>query len=245
MHQSLAIVVLAVLLFQDPAAFDYATVDRKIAKQPSYVGKPQYALLLVGSDAKHHVWMALDRSEKEQAHPNVLYIDRDADGTLGEEGERIVATSDDGEKRVWKVGKLELKDAKILLEDFELAMHPGQRPAMTLLTFRMNDKVDLSGVYGPNNTFLEFADSPEKAPVLHADPWGPLAFYHAGPDEMRIGRDEIVMLYVGPKGSGPATFLAVDEDFLDLEKDKLFVTLTAKDSKGKEIVSRAQLKEHC
>ncbi len=113
------------------------------------------------------------------------------------------------------------------------------------ISFKMDGKVKMYGGYGPGRTYLQFAESLEKAPVLHADPAGSLAFFHAGPQELKVGRQESVMLYVGNRGSGPATFLAVDERFLNLDEDRIFVTVIAKDRDGKEIRKRTQLKEHC
>lgn len=62
---------------------------------------------------------------------------------------------------------------------------------------------------------------------------------------MSIGQSATFMLYVGTRGPGPSTFMAVDESFLDLDRDKIFATVIAKDAKGNEVRKRTQLKEHC
>ena len=224
-----------------PAAFDYSRVDRKIAGQPKYAAWPRYALLLLGSEKQTRIWMALDKSKAAGAAYDVLYIDRDADGILGEAGERVTGVADDEGGVDFSVGKLELPASKLVLEDFEIS----HRPPETIFMFKLNDKVKIYGVYGPAGVFFQFGDSPEKAPVLHVDPWGTWTFFLAGPDEMKIGQEENVMFYAGHRGSGPATFMALDEHFLDLDKDRIFVTLIAKDAQGKELRERAQLKEHC
>ena len=44
-------------------ATDLAKVERKIAKEPSYQGKPKYCLLVFGPDAKTRVWLVQGRRD--------------------------------------------------------------------------------------------------------------------------------------------------------------------------------------
>jgi len=245
MHNPLlALTALAsVLLFQEP--FDYTKVSRKIASEPKYTAAPRYALLLVGTEGKTRIWMAMDKSKAAGDLYDVFYLDRDGDGNLGEEGERVAAPVNAKDGIDFRLGKVEIPEAKVLLEDIQVTNYPMGKTRINLITFRMDGKVTLYGAYGPNGTYLQFGESPEKAPILHAAPSGVLSFMHMGPEEMKIGEEDSVMVYVGVRGSGPASFLAVDESFLDLDKDKLFVTLVARDAKGKEIRQRTQIKEHC
>lgn len=237
--------VLVLHSFQDPAALDFTKVDRTIKKQPKYVGEPLYALLLLGTEGKTRIWMALDKSKAGRIDYDVLYIDRDGDGDLGEEGERIAGTADEHDRTVMKVGKVEFAEAKLVLENLTVTRYPKEEPPMNFVSFTLNGKVRMTGGYGSNHTYLKFKPTLEEAPVLLADPWGPLSFHHAGPEELNVGEEETVMLYVGNRGSGFGSFTAVDEDFLDLSKDKIIVTLIAKDREGKEFRQRTQLKEHC
>ena len=72
----------ALLLGVAPAgAVDYTKIDRTIAKEPKYQGKPQYALLVFGPDAKVRVWVVVDGDN--------LYVDRNANGDLTEDEERL------------------------------------------------------------------------------------------------------------------------------------------------------------
>src|SRR5262249_44097505 len=71
----------ALALSAGAAAADLAKVDRTIRKEPAYKGKPRYCLLVFGREAKHRVWLALDG--------DTLYVDRDCDGDLTGEGERV------------------------------------------------------------------------------------------------------------------------------------------------------------
>jgi hypothetical protein len=239
----------ALLAFQEPAlksaSVDFSKVDRTIKKLPKYVGEPLYALLLLGPEGKTRIWMALDKSKESRIDYDILYIDRDGDGELGEEGERIAGAADEHDRTVMLVGKVEFAEAKLLLENFKVIRYPKETPPMNFVSFTINGKVRMTGGYGNNDTYLKFKPTLDEAPILLADPWGPLSFHHAGPDELKVGQEETVMLYVGNRGSGFGSFTAVDEDFLDLSKDKIIVTLIAKDREGKKFRQRTQLKEHC
>jgi hypothetical protein len=78
-------VLLGTLLFW-PAlanAADLSKVDRTIKKEPAYKGKPRYCLLVFGPEAETRVWLVLDG--------DTLFVDRNGNGDLTEEGKRIAA----------------------------------------------------------------------------------------------------------------------------------------------------------
>ena len=228
-----------------PAAFDYSKVDRKIASQPKFVASPRYGLLILGTGRKTRIWMALDKSTAEQGFYDVLYFDCDGDGNLGEEGERFVESRDEHGSLCMKVGRVKIPGSNLVLDNVRFRNYHSEEPPFVSLSFRVNDRVEVYGGYGPDGEHLQFAESPEKAPILHVDPMGPLSFLRVAPAEMRIGRAEPVMIYAGNQGSGAATFLAVDERYLNPLKDKILVTIIAKDREGKEVRQQAQLWEHC
>jgi len=63
-------------------AVDLSKVDRTITKEPVYqTKKPKYCLLVFGPEAKHRVWLVQDGDN--------LYVDKNGNGDLTEEGERI------------------------------------------------------------------------------------------------------------------------------------------------------------
>ena len=238
----------AVLFLQDapakPVAFDYSKVDRKIATSPTFLAEPRFAMLLLGS--KTRIWMALDKSTKEVAYHNVLYIDRDADGDLGERGERFNAIPRDGKALAFEVGKIDIAAPEnFFLDDLTITSYPAERVPHFRVSFRLNDKVDIYGPYAPGHERAVFEESPAKAPILHADLTSPLNFFHAWPEELPKGQEETFMLYVGQQGSAANTFMAVDENYLKLDQDKIFATIIGQDSKGKEVRRRNRLDEHC
>ncbi len=61
---------------------DLTTIDRTIRKEPAYEAEPYYALLVAGQRAEHRVWLVIDGDE-------VSYLDRNGNGDLTDEGERI------------------------------------------------------------------------------------------------------------------------------------------------------------
>lgn len=66
---------------------DLAKIDRAIKKEPVYKSKtPKYCLFVFGPEAKTRVWLVHDG--------DVLYVDRNGNGDLTEEGERVETTDD-------------------------------------------------------------------------------------------------------------------------------------------------------
>jgi thiol-disulfide isomerase/thioredoxin len=62
-------------------AVDLKKLDRTILKEPKYTSEPRYALLVFGPEAKTKVWLVLDGE--------TLYVDRNGNGDLTENGERV------------------------------------------------------------------------------------------------------------------------------------------------------------
>src|SRR5262249_55442770 len=78
----LALAVLALAVGGAPAwAFDLDKVERTIAKEPAYQGKPKYCLLVFGPEARGRCWLVQDG--------DTLYVDRNCNGDLTEAGKRV------------------------------------------------------------------------------------------------------------------------------------------------------------
>ena len=91
----LAAVAGATTTLDDKAEYveiDYAKIDRKLAKEPTYVAEPRYALFVFGLEGKARMWAVLDKSDAESPYYDVLYLDLDADGDLTDDGERFQGT---------------------------------------------------------------------------------------------------------------------------------------------------------
>ena len=93
--------------FTSAAANDLAKVDRTIVKQPAYQHSPRYCLLVFGPEAKHRVWLVFDG--------DVLYIDRNGNGDLTEENERLTmppVISSDSRIYAWE-RRIQIGDLKV------------------------------------------------------------------------------------------------------------------------------------
>lgn len=79
--------VLFLALGSGAFAADLAKVDRSIHKEPKYSGKPKYCLFVFGPEAKHRVWLVQDGAK--------LYVDKNGNGDLTDEGEKIAAQKEE------------------------------------------------------------------------------------------------------------------------------------------------------
>jgi hypothetical protein len=189
---ALAAVALAALAL--PAgAVELAAIERKLAKEPTYAGKPAYCLLALGADAKTRVWVVRDG--------DVVYVDKNGNGDLTEPGEKFTATPDvdDGE------------DMKVAITQFDLGDLPpigGKTPYTSLVLHR--NVVESKGLEGAKHVTdvaqvvvrlhdkhsqsaaPTFAAKAADAPVAHLD----------GPLEIRVA----------PHPKGEPVCLAKDAD---------------------------------
>src|SRR4029077_10756985 len=68
---------------------DLTKIDRTIKKEPAYQTKtPKYCLLVFGPEAKTRVWLVQDGDK--------LYVDRNGNGDLIEDGACVAAKKGDG-----------------------------------------------------------------------------------------------------------------------------------------------------
>lgn len=85
MRRTFPAILLINLLTALPAwAVDYDKIDRVIRKEPAYSGKPEYALLLFGPEARRRVWVVVDGE--------LAYVDRNGDGDLTAPEEKFALT---------------------------------------------------------------------------------------------------------------------------------------------------------
>lgn len=183
-------------------ATDLSTVDRKIAKLPKFTAEKQlYGLLVLGPEAASKVWLVADGE--------TLYVDRNANGDLTDDGEPLAAratTDSRGRFRIceWSVGRLARRSpylVHVAVEYINTSWHP-EDPA--LADPRMEALVKLpdanrsairvrrpaSRRYFSGSTV--FRSSPEDAPVLHMDgpltllPTGGLTLKRAEPTDLRV-----------------------------------------------------------
>jgi len=179
---------------------DLTKIDRTIAKEPAYQTKtPKYGLLVFGPEAKSRAWVVLDG--------DVLYVDRNCNGDLTEEGERLVINNP---KRNDKKNAVDSKS--VVITDREGVKHQ--------LTFRLTRTgVGLvtrdHGSQYVGSTYRDdmmFADRPQDAPIVHLN--GPLTLLLvAPPRKWAPGETVDLVVLFGTPGLGKGTFAYMIQGF--------------------------------
>jgi hypothetical protein len=252
---SAAFLLVGFLAAGAPAA-DLTKIDRTIAKEPAYQGKPKYCLLVFGPEAKFRVWLVLDG--------DTLYVDRNGNGNLTEAGNRV------GKSRHPR-----LHD--VLFEPVVLTGVDGKRRhLLTVRTYnsggmgvnddrgvafgRLETKVRYQMVGGLENQCasylrlredrdkVEFADRPTNAPIIHFD--GPLTlalcdskvFWNSTDNEesSRLRKTGVgwLAVVIGTPGIGKGTFAVTWTKCPEVLAD---IEFPNKDPGGKPIAVRVTL----
>ena len=189
-HFLLALVFLAIS--SAPAsAVDLTKIDRTIAKEPAYKSEPRYCLLVFGPQAKFRVWLVRDG--------DVLYVDRNGNGDLTEEGERVVTKK--GLASVFEAGDITEADGQTKHTNLLLQFHD----TWTILQIIVKGKRPQMASLGERS--LQFAARPQDAPIIHFN--GPLTIRLVEKIKARAG--EVYFAEIGTPGlGGSGTFAAID-----------------------------------
>ncbi|MEX0718738.1 MAG: hypothetical protein WD066_19240 [Planctomycetaceae bacterium] len=183
------------------AEFDLAKVERQLAKEPVYAGQPKYCLLVFGPTGETRVWLVSDGKDR-------LYVDRDGDGDLTAEGEKVEVERTrgflewllglDGNESL-KIGTIAEKDGKT--EHKELTLMPfGDEGEYFFATIEVPGR-------GTQYAMPTFAEKPADAPIVHFN--GPLTLRMQ--DRSLIADDGTAELYleIGTPGLGDDTFVSM------------------------------------
>jgi hypothetical protein len=179
--------------------FDLAKIDRTIGKEPDYqTAFPQYCLLVFGRQAKTHIWLVVDGKN--------AYIDRNSNGDLSDEGERVTSDSTS-----FDLGDIKERATQLVHHTLRLTVYKN---AENVFSFRMSlsrrQKVGYGAYAKP-----KFGDSPESAPILHFNGpptfarYGPISFLTRNVDGHSY-RKTYLRLYAGSPGIGENTFVSYD-----------------------------------
>ncbi len=206
--------LLAVASAAPGAGPDLAALPRTLAKEPAYAGRPAYALLVMGAEARQRAWLVLDGA--------TAYLDRNGNGDLTEAGEKVVL---EGGAEVD-----ETPDVKVTLTQFDLGELPAPSgpPRYTGLTLTRliaepkpgssipaADDVTLNVSVGGTHTQQakpRLAARAAQAPVIHVD--GPLVAQappQAGgtlPSLTKGAEDQELTIQIGTPGLGEGSWCA-------------------------------------
>ncbi|HEX4614010.1 MAG TPA: hypothetical protein VH092_37860 [Urbifossiella sp.] len=176
------------------------TVDRTLKKEPRYTSAPLYLLLAFGPDSADRVWAVLDDV--------VLYLDRNGNGDLTEEGERFFPHVYPGEQanrraQVFQVAELAPPGGKHA--DFFMSVVRLQTGGVyAKIAVRVNGKTLQHA--GP--TDLRMTETPAEARVL---PFGSRVVTaqasHTMPAVPEVGKAVDFRVRVGTPGVGPGSFV--------------------------------------
>lgn len=201
------------------AGADLSRIERQLKKEPAYKGTPRYALLVFGPEAKSRAWIVQDG--------DVLYVDRNGNGDLTEEGERVATKAPGGHI---EAGNLSLDglthkdlivsqmvvDEKYVENAAEWRRIKAQSPDLKVWWVRIkaerpkDDKRDLPRhlgyvANGDGVGFLLFAARPADAPVIHFNgPWtlGLQDIKH----RFTVGQKSNLQIGIGTPGVGAGSF---------------------------------------
>jgi hypothetical protein len=226
-------------------AADLGKIDRSIKKEPTYKGKPSYCLLLFGPAAEKRIWVVRDG--------DILYVDRNGNGDLTDEGERIqgkrgaVTRSEAPRQRIQflvegitgakgeKLGFVyeyyedrTIGDFLFLYEDFRI------------------EPIQLTGkqVQGVTGEF-DFSQKREKCPVYHFQ--GPLTFRRVGQTKFVRGQEtEDLIVRIGTAGFGKESFAKIETDCVPKDvHPKAEIVFPGKSASDAPIKRTITLKNRC
>ena len=162
MKKPLFLPALAVLALWAPSAkaVDWDKIDRTIAKEPIYQSKaPKYCLLVFGAEPATRVWLVLDGQ--------YLYVDRNGNGDLTEEGERI-AGKWSGRDLLFDAGTIVRVDGKRKYHLSQVKIRRDEEKRQGIHSAFLS-VADNQGMPQRLVGFVPFADRPQDAIVVPFD----------------------------------------------------------------------------
>lgn len=223
------------------------SIDRRIAREPAYLAKPLYGLIIFDPEGKSKVWFVLDRSSPTETDHDLLYIDRNGNGDLTDPDERFAGVRGRGNWITHQPGSIKIghtgpEHTEVTIFSSSAQMG-GSGP---YFRFKLGGKTEMWGGFAKPGEEAGLGPSPEKAPVFRASLDAPLTFIPALlKSEYPQGGSERIAVIVGLAGIGPASFTGVHETYLVPGKDRLFGTWIGKTIEGRPIRERFEIRDHC
>ena len=191
-------VLIAVGCTLQAGAADLAKIERKILKEPVYEGKPRYALLVFGKEAKTRIWIVNDGRK--------FYVDRNGNGDLTEPGEVVTNPNASG----FTIDQIVERDGTVH-NNLYLYLNANDTFRMRLGQTRQlgNQFVGWGVMERPT-----WGDKPANAPIIHFK--GPLTLERYGP-MVTIPRGDggnrsyKLRLLLGTPGLGAGTFASFSD----------------------------------
>jgi hypothetical protein len=267
----IAISLAVVLLAFEIASAGPPKIDWKIRKEPVYQTKtPKYGMLMFGMEGQDRVWLVQDgdtlyvdrNGDGDLTEPGKKVLATkspgqtwDEDGYTFEVGDVTVGGRAHKNLTVY-FNRLERFAAGPRGKGADVKQALAKDEQALVVTLKID--ADLQGLRGNGldgravitagwidlNGILQFASTPDKAPVV----WfgGPLEVTF--PDELptlRVGRERNLVLVVGTPGMGPGTFGKLYYEKTIPEDAKPVAELTLPAKTGLPLKETFELKERC
>ena len=177
---------LLVLAAGPPSALDLSKISRTLKDEPKYATAPKYCLVVLGEQARTHVWLVRDG--------DVMHVNESPDGVGPRKWRRASAQW----QTSFALGDVRSADGKTSYKNLRLVTSAVR----TRLSVQMGRGRMLAGL--DRHGKLQFADSAAAAPVVHLD--GPLTLdlFH---EQEPLVTGEVLSVVVGTPGVGPGTFV--------------------------------------
>jgi hypothetical protein len=197
---------LALAILAPPvSAFDLEKLDHPLRKEPAYQSKsPKYCLVVLGPEAETRVWVVQDGE--------TLYVDRNGNGDLTEEGERLAITTPNQDPAPFNEVEVTAGPAKAKLSAtgwgiLDRKQNPQAELRITLDATLPDGKRFVA--WGDEKSELKFAARPAQAPIVHFG--GPLVMglEIRQPLTRKSATEFELNMAVGCKGRGVGSFAAL------------------------------------
>jgi hypothetical protein len=255
-------------------AADLTRIERRIARQPTYHTKPRYCLVVFGPEATTRVWLVLDgdtlyvdrNGDGDLTEPGKKFTAEKkpySRGSVFNVGDISVGAQ---RYRNLEVQTENLKDLAAIYEDWPvfqkmMAAHPDavgytvvvDVPVRRGLPDGKGGRLTQLRHYASladANGFLQFADRPETAPVIHFG--GPWSIWPREGQRLVFGRPYEFSTVIGTPGVGPGTLALIPYHALE-DNQPIFVPKEARTvlemclpgKGGKPVTSRVVLENRC
>jgi hypothetical protein len=227
--------VLGLAVLTSSAAFAWAAdqvkIDRSIIKEPAYQSNaPRYCLLTFGREGTTRVWLVFDSildGLKPGNAKNYLYVDRNGNGDLTENGERVEAIVHEREMLhtlgpsvplikvhllEFPIGEIKARDGTIY-KDVKVIVHPflGRERPCTVYASVPGSRTQRSELN------LVFANRPENAPVVRFGGSMTMRFALGIAQPLSLSDEFNLQAEVGTSGSGPGSFVSLANDTFPID----------------------------
>ncbi|MGI9519606.1 MAG: hypothetical protein ACR2NP_21315 [Pirellulaceae bacterium] len=214
-----------------------------LKNEPEYqCDRPLYAVAVFGEKPNHFVWIVLDKSSDEAKTYDRAWVDINANGDLTDVDEAF--GFDESEDGSIEVPELHFGDEHPAFTEFRVRLSDA-RSGIGMIKAVFDEELKLAGGYPVNSDkYMQFAESPDQAPVVWFKPNTPFEFQRWIERPLTIGNDTDFKVFLGWQGQGPASFCSTLGHILP-EEEIVLATLQYTDTGGATQFVEAEFPDRC